>query len=111
MGEIFTTTDHNGNKVFCTRKQWYSHIVTNHGMMARNQEAVKETINSPDNVYKSEEHDNRKVFFKKTATATYGTKFNTKVIVEYTKPGEGEVVTAFPTKDEKGGIGDVEYPK
>ena len=66
-------------------------------------DAVKETINTPDSVYKSEDSDNRKVFFKKTTNATYGTKFSTKVIVEYSQPDEGEVVTTFPTKAEKGG--------
>lgn len=111
MGEVFSTTDHLGNSVYCTNKQWYGHIIKNHSIMARNMDAVKETINTPDSVYKSEDSDNRKVFFKKTTNATYGTKFSTKVIVECSQPDEGEVVTTFPTKAEKGGIGDVEYKK
>jgi hypothetical protein len=79
--------------------------------MNKNVSAVQETIHTPDKVYRSVDYDNRKVFFKSTETATFGPKLLTKVIVQYDDLEQGEVVTAFPVKKEKGGIGDVEYPK
>ena len=36
MGEVFSTTDHLGNSVYCTNKQWYGHIIKNHSIMAKN---------------------------------------------------------------------------
>lgn len=38
-----------------------------------------------------------------------GKKFKTKVIVEYDSDNNGEVVTAFPVKEIKGGISDVVF--
>ena len=110
MGDYISVNDYEGNIVTCSRPQWFNHIVKNHSIMARNKHAVEEAISNPDKVYESDDYDNRKVFFKISTSPTYGDKFNTKVIVEYNKPSEGEIVTAFPTKDVKGGIGDVIYP-
>lgn len=109
MSNYISTIDYNGNTVICSKQQWFGHIVSNHGIMKENKAAVVETIQSPDTVHESQGYENRKVFFKTTSSATYGKKFNTKVIVEYDENSSGEIVTAFPSKSTKGGIGNVVY--
>lgn len=111
MANRIETVDYNGNTVICTNNQWYNHVIKNHAIMARNQSAVEDTIQFPDKVYSSDSNPRRSVFFKNSTLATYGTKYKTKVIVEYSSVDSGEVVTAFPVKDEKGGIKDVIYPE
>lgn len=111
MEKYISVNDYAGNKVTCSRQQWFGHIVKNHAIMSQNKEAVEETVNQPDKVYRSEDYENRRVFFKVSSSATYSNRFHTKVIVEYNKTCAGEIVTAFPTKDVKGGIGDVIYPE
>ncbi len=111
MSNYIEVFDYDGNKVICTRDQWFSHIATGHSIMSKNKKVVEETIISPDTVYTSSTSPIRKVFFKTSSEATYGTNLKTKVIVEYASTNEGEVVTAFPTKNEKGGIEDVIYPR
>ncbi len=111
MSNYIEVFDYEGNKVVCTRDQWFSHIASGHEIMRKNKMAVEETINSPDTVYTSSTSPIRKVFFKTSSNATYGTNLKTKVIVEYACAEEGEVVTAFPTKTETGGVEDVIYPR
>lgn len=107
--DFIATNDYNGNEVVCSKGQWYSHIVKNHNIMYKNSDAVEDAITTPDIVYNSDQYDDRKVFFKSSDIATYGKKFKTKVIVEYDSDNNGEVVTAFPVKEIKGGISDVVF--
>lgn len=111
MSNRIEIIDYNGRKVICTDSQWHRHIVKNHEIMARNQKAIEDTIQYPDKVYTSDSNTNRNVFFKISTYATYATKYRTKVIVEYEEDNTGNIITAFPVKDEKGGIGDVVYPE
>lgn len=90
------------------------HILDGHSVpMADNFTAIYDTIVAPDSVYESGEFDNREVFFKKTAKATYYPNLLTKVIVEYNTPtgSDGYVVTAFPAKKEGGNVGVRVYPE
>lgn len=111
MSNYIEVNDYEGNRVCCTRNQWFSHIVPGHRIMDGNKQIVEETIKTPDIVYTSSTSPIRKVFFKESTEATYSSDLKTKVIVEYDTAGSGEVVTAFPAKLEKGGIGDVIYTK
>lgn len=95
----------------CSRQQWYGHVVKNHSIMGKNKDAIEDTIESPDAVYKSRDYDTRKVFFKESMKATYSTKFKTKVIVDYSNENHGEIVTAFPAPNEEGGTSDEIYRK
>lgn len=111
----FAVTNYEGITVSCTTDQWDNHII-DHAEMVGNVKAVKDTIKDPDTVYKSNQNVEREVYFKKTDVASYAPLL-TKVIVEY-GPGKnnpdaivGDVVTAFPTKKEKGGIADVVYKR
>lgn len=111
MKNIINTYDHDGKNIICSSQTWYSHIVNNHSIMYSNKNAVEETISDPDTVYQSSDYTERKVFFKTSTSASYSPKLKTKVIVEYNSTNSGEVVTAFPVKDEKGGISNVIYSK
>lgn len=112
----FSVNNYNGCTITCSKDQWDDHVVIHHEIMKDNEKAVKDTIKDPDSVYESSESENREVYFKASSYSSYK-NFLTKVIVEYS-PGVknpdnivGEVVTAFPCKQEKGGIGDVVYRK
>lgn len=113
MNDKFVVNNYEGVPVSCSESVWKDHIELHHAIMANNVKAVKDTIKDPDSVYQSEEFDNRKVYFKESSFSSYNIK--TKVIVEdsETKSGnpKGEVVTTFPTKEEKGGIADVIYKR
>lgn len=105
------TSAYNGCTITCSTSQWDEHIIIHHPIMNNNLKAVKDTVKDPDGVYKSEEFENRDVYFKQSSCSSY--KLLTKVIVENTLSKNnnpiGEVVTAFPAKIEKGGIGSVLY--
>lgn len=110
MSNIIETQDYDGNTVICTRAQWYCHIVKGHSIMGANKDAVIDTVHNPDEVFKDSNYGERKLFFKSSTKATYGTKFDTKVVVEYADVSKGEIVTAYPIKT-KGSVGDALYPE
>lgn len=84
--------------------------------MKGNEQAVENTVTSPDEVYKSAEYENRDVYFSKSAGASYESKgFGTRVIVEIPNKDIriGDIVTAFAAKNIGGNIdaNDKLYPK
>lgn len=111
----FAITNYDGCTISCSKSQWDSHIINEHAVMADNADAVKDTLKDPDSVYQSSQNEDREVYFKSSSLSTY--KLKTKVIVQYSPSKKnpaisvGEVVTAFPQKEEKGGIGNVVYSK
>lgn len=113
MKDKFVVDNYEGIPVVCTRSVWDEHVVLHHKVMEKNVDAVKDTIKDPDSVYQSKDYENREVYFKASEFSTY--PMLTKVIVEdgISKAGnpKGEVVTAFNTKKEEGGIADVVYKR
>lgn len=113
----FSVNNYNGCTVTCSNEHWNSHVAgPHHAIMENNVRAVKDTIKDPDSVYESSQSPKREVYFKSSEHSTYKGLL-TKVIVEYS-PGinnpnniVGHVVTAFPHKNEEGGIGNVVYRK
>lgn len=89
------------------------HILEHHGeVMGNNFTAIYDTVEKPKSVYESGTERNRLVFFKMSDEATYTPKFFTKAIVEYNdEKTEGYIVTAMPSKKERGNIGDRVYPE
>lgn len=86
--------------------------IMEHEIVQDNFTAVYDTIESPDTVYQSAESSDREVFFKRSEEATYGKGLLTKAVVEYTmEGGDGFVVSAWPQREEKGGIADKLYPE
>ena len=88
------------------------HIANEHEIMGENFTAIYDTITSPSCVYSSQSHPQcREVMFKTSKLATYY-PLATKVIVDYSgEEGKGNVVTAFPTKQEGGNVGQQLHPK
>ena len=113
MGTVLSATDPTGVTITCSSETWYGHIITNsgHTIMKGNKNAVKETLEDPDSIYKSSESDDRLVYFKQGAVATYNSSMHTKVVTKKTGENTGEVVTSWPQPKPTGGIGDVVYTK
>jgi hypothetical protein len=113
MNNYINTTDVFGNNIICSEDHWNNHVAAgSHKIMSKNKDAVVDTLRSPDAVYNSSDYANRKVFFKKSTHSSYDcNRFNTKVVVGYDSNQSGEIITAFPSPGEKGGIGDVIYPE
>lgn len=107
MGKVFETKNPEGNTVYCSTEQW-DHA-TRHEIMAQNLPAVRDTIQDPDIIFESSQYETRSVYFKKSNLSTYA--HHTKVVTELVGLNSQEVVTAFPSLEVKGGIGDVKYTK
>ena len=103
MKNIFQTTDPRGIIISCTDTQWNRHIVSSKPIMQGNEQAVSNTLTSPDAIYGSDENKDRDVYFKRDSGATYSSALFTKVIVEICG-NEGNVITAFPKEGISGNI-------
>lgn len=94
-----------GYTVNCSVESW-EHL-TQHEIMLKNREAIIEAVGDPTWVYKSAEWpEKRDIYFGKSEKATYGENLLTKVVADRpTKYNdEGEIVSAWPTKDVSGNI-------
>ena len=113
MGIVLTATDPMGTTITCSSETWYGHIITNsgHTIMKKNKQAVKETLENPESIYESSDGDDRFVYFKQGASATYSPLMNTKVITKKVGENKSEVVTSWPQPKPTGGIGNVVYTK
>ena len=100
---IFETTDPLGSKVVLSQTQWQSHLINNHTVMKGNEQAIKEAIEDPEAIFKSNSEPNTEVYFGLSTSATYGQRNFTKVIVDFTTP-TGYIISAWPQKDIKGNI-------
>lgn len=107
---LFIASSPLGYQVTCSALQWDSHIVfsSEHTVMSapENIEATKQAIENPECILKSDQRDDRHIYYGKTPTATYGGKLYTKVVVSTPNPKfcPGELITAFPVKEIKGGV-------
>ena len=113
MGNVITATDPLGTTITCSASSWYGHVIKNsgHTIMKSNKVAVIETLHDPDLICESSENDDRLVYFKQGATATYNRGLYTKVITKKIGENQSEVVSAWPQSQPTGGIGDVVYKK
>lgn len=114
--ELFSVKDCLGRKVTCTHSTWYGHILKGHKMMKGNLAIVKEVIITPDYIMPSSSINNVQVYFKLTPTATYGNNPKqriTKVAVAFDNNDNGELRSAYPAPDFKGGVDSASqiYPK
>ena len=105
--DLFTVTDCLGRKITCTHSTWHGHIIKGHKMMRGNLNIVKDVVSTPDLILTSSTVDNIQVYFKATPTATYGNNPKqriTKVAVAFDDDDNGDVRTAYPAPDFKGGV-------
>lgn len=103
MGNKIDTQDILGERVICSDATWFGHIVAGHPIMRNNLQAVKNAIEVPEAVYKSSTDENRKVYFKSTSSSSY--EMYTKVVTQSVSDDKSEIVSAWPQKSIKGGIG------
>lgn len=84
-------------------EDFQDHILVRHGIMGKNETAIKETVEDPDRIYHDKEDVKRRVYLRSSTSATYSkNNLSTKVIVEDTSHvwTDARVVTAFPVKRE-----------
>jgi hypothetical protein len=86
--------DPRGITVVCYRSIWDNHILE-HSAMENNEQAVINTLVSPDVIYGSGDYPNRDVYFKIRSGAAFGEKLYIKAVVEINN-NAGVLITAFP---------------
>lgn len=103
--KIFETTDVFNKKVALYEEDYKKHILIGHPEMEDVGE-IKETVETPNMVYKSKNFENRKIFFKLGANKKYKNVY-TKAVVEY-NDSEARITTSFLSSDiqgvEEGGL-------
>ena len=110
--DIFNTKDALGRNVRLTSTQLHNHIIgrSGHIEMALDLSSIRKTVEDPDFIYNSKSHSTRDLYFK------YGShnvikKKHVKVIVDYTNPSHGDVITSYPTSSVSGDLGRLIYEK
>ena len=107
MGNVIETKDILGEEVICSHQSWMGHILNNHPVMRNNLSAVKDTVENPEAIYESNQDSERIVYFKQSSLSSYGGY--TKVVTKNIAENKSEIVTAWPQRGIKGGIGDEIY--
>lgn len=107
MGNVIETKDVLGEDVICSHTAWMGHISYGHSIMKKNLLAVKDTVENPEVIHKSNQDDQRKVYFKQSSLSSYS--MYTKVITKTIGDNKSEIVSAWPQKEIKGGIGSEIY--
>lgn len=105
---LFTFADKRGIIVVCSEAQWQNHIVASHPETEPLLNELKDTIRDPDIIYKSDEYDDRDVYFR-----TIGPNDKQMKAIVHISHNYGEVITAFPRKGVRGNIdiGVIRYVK
>ena len=96
---LFDVSDPRGYTVSCSKDQWENHIILGHPEVSGKESLVQSAISDPDIIFKSDEYNDRDVYFRKIDAVDN----QMKVIVKMTS-NFGDVITAFPRKGVKGGI-------
>ena len=96
---LFTSVDKRGIIVVCSEAQWKNHIVASHPETEPLFNELKDTILDPDIIFKSDEYDDRDVYFR-----TIGPNDKQMKAVVHISQNFGEVITAFPRKGVSGNI-------
>ena len=98
MSEIvLSAVDPFGRVVTLTQAAWIAHILDSHPEMRGNENAVKDTIENPDFIYRSNYKESSELFFSKSLESTYPNLY-IRVVVDFTQPNAGIVKTALFTK-------------
>ena len=94
---IFVAQSPLGKQVVLASSTWNNHIVTRHPEMAGNESAVKDTIENPEVIYRSNWNPDAEIFMSKQKASSYPHLF-TRVVVGYNGNDIGNVETALFTK-------------
>ena len=102
---VFEAQSPLGYTVFCSRTTWHNYILIGHPNMRGREDEVKDTIETPDSIFGSEEHPaDRDVYFKRTALESMYVK-----VVTQDNGTVHHVVSAWRQRDVKGNIGVIKY--
>ena len=92
------------NEIILTKKCWHGHIIKEHPVMKHFLGKVKETIGSPDYIFKSKISQKSNLYFKQFINKQYG-RFYIMVVVDMKSDiNRGYIKTSFPVYNlSKGG--------
>ncbi len=91
---IMSTYDYKNRLVQLDNKTFKKHICIGHPEMKDNYYSIKQCTETPDFVYLSNQNENREVFYAKVETSTYP-KLYTKVIIDYSDPKKGTIMSSW----------------
>lgn len=108
----FCTKDALNRNVKLESTQLRDHIISNsgHTEMAFDLTSIAKTVEDPDYIYESKTNDQRDLYFGLGHHKFYKKKY-VKVIVDFTNPSEGNVITSYIIKTVSGNLGRKKYEK
>lgn len=108
----FYTKDILNRNVKLTSTQLRDHIISNSGHMemAFDLTSISKTVEDPDCIFESKSNTQRDIYFGLGRYKFY-TKMYVKVIVDFTNPSEGNVITSYIQKTVSGDLGRKKYEK
>ena len=109
---IFKAADTFSRKVVLDTQQLQQHIIEDSGHieMADDPKSIEKTVTKPDFIFESSTNPVRDVYFAKGAHKDYTNEY-VKVVVDFSDPYRGFVVSAWTQPDVKGSIGVKKYEK
>ena len=110
--DIFNTEDVFKRNVRLTRTQLHTHIIgrSQHIEMALDLSSISKTVEDPDFIYNSKSNNKRDLYYKYGIHDVIKNKY-VKVVVDYTIPSKGNVITSYVTSSVSGNSGRLIYEK
>ena len=108
----FYTKDALNRNVKLESTQLRDHIISNsgHTEMAFDLTSIAKTVEDPDYIFESKSKNQRDLYFGLGRHKFFKKKY-VKVIVDFTNPPEGNVITSYITKTVSGDLGRIKYEK
>lgn len=109
---IFSSTEKFGRVVQLTEEQLNIHIAqeSGHVEMLNDPLSIEQTVKDPDYIYDSSYHPAREKYFGKGKHKDFTNEY-VAVVVDYTEPSKGFVVSAWTTPQVGVSIGGLIYAK
>ena len=92
---MFTVIDPRGYTVMLTDQCWSGHITVHHPVMVGREGEVRQTVETPDYIYKSKVKHTSHLYFRAIAVAPTGMLYMMVVVDMRTRSKRGFVETAF----------------
>jgi len=110
--DIFNIEDVFKRNVRLTSTQLHTHIIgrSGHIEMAEDLQSISKTVEDPDFIYNSKSNNKRDLYYKFGIHNVIKNKY-VKVVVDYTIPSEGDVITSYVTNSVSGDLGRLIYEK
>ena len=110
--DIFNTKDVLNRNIRLTSTQLHTHIIgkSGHLEMALDLSSIPKTVEDPDYIYNSKSNNRRDLYFKLGSHDIIKKKY-VKVVVDFTNPSKGNVITSYVTSSISGDLGRLIYEK